>query len=171
MPAWPVCCSLTALWGCVCIFLFPHQLQESSPPKPAQSPAHISHFTLNFEDWEIAIFQPLQSCTQSFAEQEQGILKCTDERDREAVIHTLRLVPCFITRLRSERFPRKKLDFGSFLRRILMQFKLFSIKSMANTCLDKMLESWLHTPLLNKSLGRLVQTSDGCLDNSAVWVC
>lgn len=41
-----------------------------------------------------------------------------------------------------------------------MQFKLFSIKSMANTCLVKMLELCLHTPLLNKSLSSLLQKSD-----------
>lgn len=41
-----------------------------------------------------------------------------------------------------------------------MQFKLFSIKSMANTCLVKMLEFCLHIPLLNKFLNRLLQTND-----------
>lgn len=106
----------------LCLYLpFPRPSSRMVPltnlPR-AQCPAHISHLTLNFQDWEIAIFQSLQSFTQSFAEQEQGIFKCKDERDREAVIHTLRLVSCFLTQAMI--WEISKLDCEDFRRRILM---------------------------------------------------
>lgn len=60
----------------------------------------MSNPAFNFQDRKVATFRSLQGCTQSFAQQEQWIFKWEDERDREAVIHTLSAVLCFLAQTR-----------------------------------------------------------------------